>query len=114
MKIDEIEKLRLQLMQRIDTDDLLEVKKIERYCALLRLDAECDAAIKEEHLVVVTENGAQRFIKTHPAVGEKTKINAQLIAIEKTFNFIDDATGVEPSSAEPVEGTGGFTKDDLI
>ncbi|TFE02879.1 hypothetical protein [Jeotgalibacillus salarius] len=106
-----IRKLELQLMSRIDQDDLIEVKKIKRYIQLIKLDIACDRAIKKDGSTIVIENGTQRFIKSHPAMTEKMKINAQLIALEKTFNFISE--GDAPSSTpSPVEEEP--TEDDLI
>lgn len=108
-----ISKLELQLLSRIDQDDLIEVKKIKRYIQLLKLDATCDAAIKKDGATITIENGTQRFIKTHPAMTEKMKINTQLIALEKSFNFISE--GDTPSSApSTVEGKEEFTDADLV
>lgn len=109
----EIEKLEYQLMSRIDQEDLIEVKKIQRYIQLLKLDIECDAAIDRDGATIIVENGKQRFIKTHPAMTEKMKINTQLIALEKSFNFISE--GITPSSsASTVEDKEEFTDADLI
>lgn len=108
-----IRKLELQLMSRIDQDDLIEVKKIKRYIQLIKLDIACDRAIKKDGSTIVIENGKQRFIKTHPAMTEKMKINTQLIALEKTFNFISE--GDTPSATpSTVEGKEEFTDADLV
>jgi len=109
----EIEKLELQLMSRIDCDDLIEVKKIKRYIQLINLDIQCDAAIEKDGATIIVENGKQRYIKTHPAMTEKMKINTQLIALEKSIDFISE--GVTPASApSTVEGKEEFTDADLI
>ena len=109
----EIEKLELQLMSRIDCDDLIEVKKIKRYIQLINLDIQCDAAIEKDGATIIVENGKQRYIKTHPAMTEKMKINTQLIALEKSFNFVSE--GAAPSStASTVEDKKEFTDDDLV
>jgi len=91
MAID-IPKLQEQLMSRIDTGDLVEVEKVERYISLVELNRKLDEEIKKEGATVVTENGSQRFVKSHPAVNDKMKVNAQLLAIEKSFNFISEGT----------------------
>jgi hypothetical protein len=91
-----ISKLKTQLMSRIDTDDLVEVEKVERYISLVKLNKELDKDIKREGATVVTENSTQRFVKSHPAVTDKMKVNTQLLAIEKSFNFISE--GTTPSS----------------
>ena len=109
----EIEKLELQLMSRIDCDDLIEVKKIKRYIQLIKLDIQCDAAIEKDGATIIVENGKQRYIKTHPAMTEKMKINTQLIALEKSFNFVSE--GAAPSSTpSTVEDKKEFTDDDLV
>lgn len=85
-------------MERIDTDDLLEVDKVERYVAMLELNQKYDRILKKESVSVVTENAQQRFVKSHPLLGEKMKLNAQIIALEKSINFVMDA--VLPSPTE--------------
>lgn len=108
----DLEKLKQQLMSRIDTDDLLEVKKVERYIELLKLDTQCDEALERDGSTIVIENGTQRFIKSHPAMTDKTKINTQLIALEKSFNFVDE--GLAPPATSSVEGKEEYSEDDLI
>ena len=83
----EVEKIKVQLMSRIDTDDLMEVKKVNRYCELLELDIKCQEAIAAEGVSIVIENGSQRFVKSHPSINDRLKINAQLIALEKSIIF---------------------------
>lgn len=109
----DLDKLKVQLMSRIDTDDLLEVKKVERYVELLKLDSQCDQVLMRDGSTIVIENGKQKFIKSHPAMTDKTKINTQLIALEKSFNFVDE--GLPPASST-VEGKGeeNYSDDDLI
>jgi hypothetical protein len=87
-----ISKLQKQLMSRIDTDDLVEVDKVERYVSLVKLNRQLDKEIKVQGATVVTENGSQKFVKSHPAVNDKMKVNQQLLAIERTFNFINEGT----------------------
>ena len=98
-KVD-LNELREQLMARIDESDLLEVKKIENLIKLYELDAKCDAAIAEDGAKIIIKNGSQEFIKSHPSVNDKMKINAQIIALEKSIKFIPAA----PSAASSVEG----------
>jgi hypothetical protein len=92
-----ISELQKQLMSRIDKDDLVEVEKVERYISLVKLNKQLDKEIKKG-ATVVTENGAQKFVKSHPAVNDKMKVNQQLLAIEKSFNFISE--GDTPRSKE--------------
>lgn len=100
-------------MSRIDTNDLLEVKKVERYIELLKLDQQCDEVLARDKTTIVIENGKQRFIKSHPAMADKTKINTQLIALEKSFNFVDEGL---PPAASTVESKSKekYSEDDLI
>ena len=108
----ELENLREQLMSKIDTSDLLEVAKVERYVKLIELNSKLDEEIKKDGLVLVTENGAQRFVKSHPAINDKMKANSQIIAIEKTFNFISEGNG--PSSSPSTVEDNEPTDEDLV
>lgn len=83
-----IKKLEAQLMERIDATDLMQVEKVERYISFVETIRRIDKVVKEEGESVVTENGAQRFVKPHPLLAEKTKANASLLSIEKSFGFI--------------------------
>lgn len=84
-----ITKLQKQLMDRIDTEDLVEVEKVERYISLVKSYRRVDKIISKEGESVVTDNGPQKFTKAHPLIGERNKINASLLNIEKSFGFID-------------------------
>ena len=82
-----INDLREQLMNRIDTDDLIQVEKVERYIHLVESFRKVNQIIKKEGESVTVENGSQRFVKAHPLIGERNKINASLLNIEKSFGF---------------------------
>lgn len=103
-----IPKLQKQLLNRIDTANLVEVEKVERYISLVKLNKQLDRDIKKEGATVVTENGAQRFVKSHPAVNDKIKVSGQLLAIEKSFNFINGGSSLSPTTGEQ------HVDDDLI
>jgi len=114
---EELKALHKQMLERIDQDDLLEVKKVERYIRLLELDVEYDERLKEEKIVVVTENGQQRFLKSHPLLNEKMKLNNQLIALERTINFVIDALPTSSSSSTVEDTTTsneGYNPGDLV
>lgn len=96
------DELKNQLLARIDTKDLLEVKKVNDLIRLHELDAECDKAIDRDGVSIVIENGAQKFIKSHPSMNEKMKINAQKIALEKSIKFKLQTTS-SPAAASSVE-----------
>ncbi|RHW38710.1 terminase [Lysinibacillus yapensis] len=85
-KVD-FEDLRKQLLARIDTEDLLEVKKVNDLIRLHELDAACDEVIDRDGVSITVENGKQKFTKSHPSMNEKMKINAQKIALEKSIKF---------------------------
>ncbi|QOK28055.1 terminase [Cytobacillus oceanisediminis] len=87
MEKTELDELRKQLLSRIDTDDLLEVKKVNDLIRLHELDAACDEVIDRDGVSITVENGKQKFTKSHPSMSEKMKINAQKIALEKSIKF---------------------------
>ncbi len=87
MKKVNLKVLKKQLLDRIDNEDLLEVKKVNDLIRLYELDAECDKAIDRDGISIIIENGTQKFIKSHPSMNEKMKINAQKIALEKSIKF---------------------------
>ncbi len=96
-----LDELKQQLLSRVDTDNLLEVKKINDLIRLYELDAKCDEVIDRDGVSIVIKNGSQEFIKSHPSMNEKMKINAQKIALEKAIKFKEEP--VAPSSASTVE-----------
>ncbi|PGR01366.1 P27 family phage terminase small subunit [Priestia megaterium] len=77
-------------MERIDTNDLVEVEKVERYINLVQSFRKIKTIINKEGESITVENGAQRFTKAHPLIGERNKINASLLSIEKSFSFNQD------------------------
>lgn len=97
-KID-LDKLKKQLLSRVDTEDLLEIKKINNLIRLYELDAKCDEIIEQEGVRIIIKNGKQEFIKSHPSMNEKMKINAQIIALEKSIKFKLKINKEEPPSA---------------
>ncbi|MER1957915.1 MAG: terminase [Solibacillus sp.] len=100
-KVD-LEKLKEQLLGRIDNDDLLEIKKVNNLIRLYELDTKCDEVINRDGVSIIIENGSQRFIKSHPSMNEKMKINAQIIALEKSIKF--KLKQAPASTAPSVEG----------
>lgn len=108
-----LDQLKQQLISRIDTDDLLEVDKVNRYIKLRELDIACNEAIERDGATITIENGSQRFIKAHPAMNEKNKLNSQMIALEKIINFTNG--NLVPSTSSSVEGKQGeYEPSDLI
>lgn len=84
-----IDDLKKQLMNKIDTANLVDVEKVERYIGLVESFTRISKKIEEEGETLVTENGAQRFTKAHPLISERNKINTALLAIERSFDFTD-------------------------
>jgi Phage terminase, small subunit len=82
-----IPKLKKQLMDRIDTSDLVQVEKVERYIDLVKSFRRINKIIEVEGESVTTENGSQRFTKAHPLISERNKINSQLIALGKDIVY---------------------------
>lgn len=88
-----ITKLKDQLMDRIDLSDLVRVEKVERYIDLVKSFRKISKIIGGEGESVTTVNGSQTFKKAHPLIGERNKINAQLIALGKDIEFKSSNTG---------------------
>lgn len=107
MKSD-FEQLREQLLARIDTDDLLEVKKVNDLIRLHELDAKCDEVIDRDGVSITVENGKQKFTKSHPSMNEKMKINAQKIALEKSIKFKLKASPTPATTVEDKPKRGGL------
>ncbi|WP_271401448.1 P27 family phage terminase small subunit [Salinicoccus roseus] len=82
-----LEDLRKYLINQLGEDNRLHVDKVERYISLLKLFHEIDEDIENQKRMVVTENGAQRFVKPHPGIEQKIKINKELLSIEESFGF---------------------------
>lgn len=104
-----ITKLKKQLMSRIDTDDLVEVEKVERYIDLVKSFRRINKTINKEGESVITENGSQRFTKAHPLISERNKINTQLIALGKDITLMTPISNSDDSDAK-----GGYSASDLI
>ncbi|MFB4471816.1 terminase [Oceanobacillus caeni] len=77
--------LRRQLMERIDSADLVQVDKVDRYIELTKTFRRINKIITGEGESVTTVNASQTFTKAHPLIGERNKINASLLNIERSF-----------------------------
>jgi hypothetical protein len=80
-----ITELKKRLMSMIDTDDLVQVDKVERYIDLVKSFRRINRIITKEGESITTKNGSQTFTKAHPLISERNKINASLLSIEKSF-----------------------------
>lgn len=90
-------KLKKELLSKIDTSNEKELEKVNRYINLVKIFYELDESIKKEGAVVTTENGSQKFTKTHPAIQEKGRINTSLLSIERSFIFKDEDNPLDGS-----------------
>ncbi|WP_405100792.1 P27 family phage terminase small subunit [Oceanobacillus sp. FSL H7-0719] len=84
-----IDKIKDSLMARIDNTDPVEVEKVGRYLKHIEIYRRMEKTVKKEGVSVKTENGSQTFVKSHPLLNEMNKINASLLSIEKSFNFLE-------------------------
>jgi Phage terminase, small subunit len=83
-----IDKIRDYLMSRIDTSNPVEVEKVGRYLKHIEMYRRMEKTVKKEGVSVRTENGSQTFVKSHPLLGEMNKVNASIINIERSIEFI--------------------------
>jgi phage terminase small subunit len=102
-----ITKLKEQLMERIDTNDLVQVEKVERYIDLVKSFRKISKMISKEGESVTTVNGSQKFTKAHPLIGERNKINAQIIALGKDL-------GLDNKPKSTTDNQGGYSASDLV
>ncbi|MCJ1668546.1 P27 family phage terminase small subunit [Staphylococcus sp. NRL 19/737] len=80
-------KIKKYLLTQVDENNPVELEKVERYTNLIKIFYALDKEIKAHGTLVETVNASQKFLKPNPAVAEKNKINASLLAIEKSFGF---------------------------
>src|SRR5690625_2449811 len=83
------DKVKDYLMSRIDSSNPVEVEKVGRYIKHIEMYRKMDAKVKKEGVSTLIENGKQKYIKAHPLLSEMNKINASLLSLEKSFNFIE-------------------------
>lgn len=84
VKITDLEK---QLLNRIDSHDLIEVDKVKRYIAIVKQIRRLQAAINKDGVMTTTVNASQEFIKTNPAINELNKLTKTLISLENSIKF---------------------------
>lgn len=75
------------LMSQIDTDNNVEVEKVERYINLLKLFYALDVYIEQSGPITIVKNASQEFVKANPAIAEKNKVSGLLLALEKSFQL---------------------------
>lgn len=94
-----INRLKNQLLERVDTKDLVQLEKVERYIDLVKSFRKCNKTITNEGESIKVKNGMQTFTKAHPLISERNKINASLLSIEKSFGF-EDPKEVKPTASD--------------
>lgn len=83
-------------------------KKISRYLNLRKIYNKLDNTIKADGVVIVVENGSQKYVKLNPAIAEKQKLNVQLLDLERTiYSSINIVSKSHPKSP-PNESKGGL------
>jgi hypothetical protein len=76
-----ITQLKNQLLEKVYTEDLIQLEKIERYIELVKTFRAMSKTIKKDGEVGTTK-----------IIAERNKINASLLSIEKSFEFKDGET----------------------
>lgn len=95
-----LKNLREMLMDRIDTDNLVQVDKVDRYIELTKSFRKMNTIIRKEGESLTTVNAAQEFTKAHPLIAERNKINASLLSIEKSFPVKEPGKEKPPSATD--------------
>lgn len=80
-------KLKSDLLERIDTDNLIEVEKVERYCDLIKLYRRIEREIREDELTKTTTNASQEFEKSNPLLNDLKSLNSQINTTGNTIKF---------------------------
>ncbi|PTI88148.1 P27 family phage terminase small subunit [Staphylococcus simulans] len=91
-------KIKKYLLEKVDSNNPVNVEKVERYINLLKIFYELDKDIKHHGTMVETINASQTFLKPNPAIAEKNKVNGSLLAIEKSFGLDKKIEEDSPSS----------------
>lgn len=80
-------KIKKYLLNKIDSNNPVQVEKVDRYLNLLTIFYKLDKEIESKGLMVETVNASQIFLKPNPAITEKNKVNTSLLAIEKSLGL---------------------------
>ncbi|PRO64569.1 P27 family phage terminase small subunit [Alkalicoccus urumqiensis] len=81
------EAVRNHLLEQIDETDAIQLEKVDRYEALLESFEEMTRLINEAGTSIVVKNGGQEYLKANPLIGERNKVSAQMLSIEKSLNL---------------------------
>lgn len=104
VKIDKkLKALKTELIKQIDKKSKIQLEKVDRYLNLIGIFYLLDQSIEEDGIMIKIVNGSQEFTKPNPAIAEKNKVNASLIALGKDLGL-----------ATPVPGGSDKGKSDLV
>ena len=78
-------KLEKYIDDNFDTSNEMIQSKKKRYLELSALFNKLGKAVKADGETVRIINGAQEYTKVHPAIAEMSKINTQMLNIERDF-----------------------------
>jgi len=82
-----VKAIRSELMKKIDKKSKVQTEKVDRYINLVEIYYMLDLTIKQDGVMITTENGSQKFTKPNPAIAEKNKVNSSLIALGKDLGL---------------------------
>lgn len=102
-----MDRIKKQLLRDVKDDDEIGKEKVNRYLNLLSIFYQLDESIKEKGVMVETVNASQRFLKPNPAIAEKSKVNASLIALSRDLN-------ASPPSGGDKKSDSGYSASDLV
>lgn len=95
-----LKNLREMLMDRIDTNDMVQVDKVDRYIELTKSFRKMNTIIRKEGESLTTVNAAQEFTKAHPLIAERNRVNSSLLSIEKSFPDKDPDKDKPPNATD--------------
>lgn len=79
--------LRAHLAELVNSDDLLQRELADRYLMLTGSIRRLDKQIRKDGESVEVINGGQRYIKAHPLISDRARLNRELLAIEKQLGL---------------------------
>lgn len=86
-----MEQLENYIFSRIDKNNLIQVEKANRYIGFVKRINDLSEDVEKDGATVATNNGPQVFLKSHPALGEISKLSKALLDIERSFDFKDES-----------------------
>lgn len=75
-----------ELYQLINPNSAEEKEKVERYVSLVRISRNLEKSIRKEGVMLEVVNNGHTYLKPHPGIAEKIKINTALIKLGEFFD----------------------------